>query len=185
MKNTNIYTYIYYNKRYLFWFALGSVIFVMMFIWIAYDEMTHERLYIQVGYKKYITVSESYVPFEWPYSLVRIPLFAWIGLLISGFGAWFSVGGLFFKGPLYIITPEGIMDCKRGFVPWSEVQEIITRDIKGSKSITIRLCDPKRHFGSNWRSFFGYRGFGFVPGLMRDEEVEQLDDIGPKELTED
>lgn len=185
MKNTKIYTYVYYNKRYLFWYALGSIIFVMMFIWIAYDDMMYERLYIQVGYKQYVKVSEAYVPFVWPYSLLRISWLALSGLLLSGLGACLFIRGLLFKGPLYIITPQGIMDCKRGFLPWSEVKEISARDVNGTKSICIRLCNAKRHFGSNWRSFFGYRGFGFVPGIMRYEEVEQLDDMYPKEITED
>jgi hypothetical protein len=179
MKNTKNYTYIYYRRRNLAMIALGSICFLLIFMWIAYDDMAYERVYLKVGYKKYIKISESYVPFVLPYSLCRISFMALLGLILSAAFTWNTLRWLMHKGPLYIISPQGIMDCKRGFVPWTEVQQITI--VNGDRSETdkcihLKLNNPEQHFGGKWRSFFGWRGLGLVPFLMRFEEIEIVDE---------
>ncbi len=79
---------------------------------------------------------------------------------------------LLHKGPLYIISSEGILDCRYGFVPWSETKGISKSFYQPERIVEIKLKNPKKHFNGTWRSFWGIRQLNLAPHTMRSEYHE-------------
>lgn len=151
MPHITTYTYVYYKKRTLLLMAAGCLCFLLIVGWIVYEKL----------HASYMSPEELFI------IVCGFPFF--------GTGLYLFVHMLLHKGPAYIIAPQGITDCKRGFVSWQDIKEIVIQDGTSSsdKSIYIKLQNPERHFGGKAKSFFGTRGIGLTPALMWYEELDE------------
>ena len=155
MDNITTYTYIYYKKRSLFWLSVGCLCFLLIASWLMY---------------------EKYTSFTEPKLLIII-----CGFPFFGTGLYIFAQGLLHTGPVYIISPQGITDCSRGFIPWHNVKEISVQNGTSStdKCISIKLKNSEQHFGGILRSFYGKRGINLSSSIMYYREFE-----GPISLIE-
>lgn len=119
------------------------------------------------GWIVYEKLHGSYTPQELFVVVCGFPFF--------GTGLYLFIYLLLHKGPAYIISPQGITDCKRGFIPWHEVKEIVIQSgtSPSEKTIHIKLQNPEIHFGGKLKSLFGTRGIGLTPALMWYEEFDE------------
>lgn len=162
--------YIYYKKS-----GIISILAVLVFMILAGLWL----IYCDIFYKNYRT--EVYIPFVWPHSLRRILIQNLGGVIFCGLGFFYYARMLTHQGPLYIISPAGIMDCKFGFIPWRKIKKISgeIRDRFPSDAIMrIHLIDPEDHFKGKLRSYFGMRWISLSSKIMRyeycDNETNQL-----------
>lgn len=158
-----VHTYIYYKKQFFAFFAVLACCMSALFAWVVYDMLVYDMYDLQ-------NIAEWRI-FSPVMLFMVFNLLIWIVFLLMAFSV------LMHRGPVYIITPEGIMDCTFGFVPWDQIEEIsgalqiekipgVLRNKVELGQTIIKLKHPKQHFKGLCRSYFGWRTIVLAPMTM-------------------